>query len=161
MQPATLALPTILLLLSGILFWRSILSGQPYQATRQASGWWSVNGDPAEQRNATAISSGVPEHTTVVIFTPSLEQGASGHGQLYEKVQKLVNAWTPPSLTGHWPPYDAYVVKDYDPNLWESFPWNVAYYVNNGITQLKNHPPAKLRPPNSYPPYDSAEYMKM
>lgn len=30
--------------------------------------------------------------------------------------------WPRPNWIGHWPPFDDYVNKDYDPNRWEYFP---------------------------------------
>jgi hypothetical protein len=31
--------------------------------------------------------------------------------------------WERPHRTGHWPPYNSYINKDYDPNRWQGFPW--------------------------------------
>lgn len=47
-------------------------------------------------------------------------------GRLTDAFKQYLN-WTPPTdVGGHYPPYDAYENRDYDPNRWEAFP----QYVN-------------------------------
>ena len=34
--------------------------------------------------------------------------------------------WGRPTWDGHWPPFNDYVDKEYDPNRWEQFPMYVS-----------------------------------
>lgn len=60
------------------------------------------------------------------------------YAEVQKKVEQFVHQWTPPDTPGHWPPWDGYKDKDYDPNRWEGLPWYVTCwpskkYVSNGI----------------------------
>ncbi|GAB7360555.1 hypothetical protein MBLNU230_g0440t1 [Neophaeotheca triangularis] len=76
--------------------------------------------------------------------------------QAYNKVQELIKSWTPPDIRGHWPPYESYADKDYEPNRWEGFDFENDYYIGNGIRKLG----AKPEPYSPYPDYNSASWRK-
>ncbi|KAH7042681.1 hypothetical protein B0J12DRAFT_205816 [Macrophomina phaseolina] len=57
----------------------------------------------------------------------------------------------------HWPAYQDYITRDYDPNRWEAFPAERGYYTQ-GVKSLKNAPEPKPYLP--YPEYNSPEWKK-
>ncbi|CAK4017624.1 Hypothetical predicted protein [Lecanosticta acicola] len=75
----------------------------------------------------------IPEqpHTTFVLPPQPLT---------YEETQARIKEWVEtrpvPEDKEHWPPYDGYREQDYDPNIWESFPWNTDFYTHPGIDQV-------------------------
>ncbi|KAK5110165.1 hypothetical protein LTR85_001547 [Meristemomyces frigidus] len=71
------------------------------------------------------------------------------------KVQELIKDWKPPPTSDHWPPYDGYHDKDYDPNRWEGFSWNNDFYLNNGIRKLREEADVAPQPYMPYPAYNS------
>lgn len=56
------------------------------------------------------------ENGTVTI--PKVEDRPETQAGIVEEILK----WDPPDLPDHYPPYDGYKGKDYDPNRWEGFP---------------------------------------
>jgi hypothetical protein len=44
-----------------------------------------------------------------------------------EYMKKMLD-WGRPSWDGHWPPFNDYVDKEYDPNRWEQFPMYVTLW---------------------------------
>jgi len=96
----------------------------------------------------------VPQsNTSMVADLQPLPQESYGSVQL--KVQELIKDWTPPALAGHWPPYDGYHGKDYDPNRWEGFAWDNDFYIKNGIKKLKEDAAVTPVPYEPYPAYNT------
>lgn len=97
---------------------------------------------------ATASTSKLPD---VVIQHPTKEQQQ-------ERIKAFIQ-WDRPDMPGHWPGFDYYKDKDYDPNRWEGLDWETGFYINNGIQQLekKNIKPEPYMP---YPEYNSGEWKK-
>ncbi|KAI9829675.1 MAG: hypothetical protein M1819_006046 [Sarea resinae] len=77
-----------------------------------------------------------------------------------EYLQEILK-WDPPKNPDHWPPYDAYKDKDYDPNRWEGFSMNNGYY-ENGTAHLTNSNSSTPvpRPYLPYPDYNSRDWHK-
>lgn len=78
--------------------------------------------------------------------------------QLQEKIQNFID-WTPPDIPNHWPSWDEYKDKDYDPNRWEGLDWENGYFENNGIDRLEKQG-LTAEPYLPYPHYNSAEWRK-
>ncbi|KAF2766678.1 hypothetical protein EJ03DRAFT_329829 [Teratosphaeria nubilosa] len=72
-----------------------------------------------------------------------------GYETVQSRVQELIKDWTPPPQGDHWPPYDGYADKDYDPNRWEAFEWDTDFYLKSGIGKLEQ---IGVKP-KSYRPY--------
>ncbi|KAL1586566.1 hypothetical protein WHR41_05365 [Cladosporium halotolerans] len=83
------------------------------------------------------------------------------YAQVQAMIQQLIRPWRPEQPQGgHWPPYEEYIDKDYNPNRWEGFDFDVDFYVQNGIESLKSEKNVELEPYLPYPNYDSTEYNK-
>lgn len=52
----------------------------------------------------------------------SVPQDAPSWPQDMKEYMKSMLKWDRPSWLGHWPAFEDYVDKDYDPNRWEQFP---------------------------------------
>lgn len=110
-----------------------------------------------------ATSTELPTHSPFATHTPALNASADAPATLphdsYEsvqlKVQELIKDWTPPFIQGHWPPYDGYYDKDYDPNRWEGLEWDNDFYLNNGIQKLKEGADVAPEPYMPYPAYNT------
>ena len=79
---------------------------------------------------------------------------------IQSQIQQLRQGWTPPAqVPNHWPPYQWYANRDYDPNRWEGFEWENDYYINNGVKQF-THVEAIPTPYLTYPDYNSEAWSK-
>ncbi|KAL9060946.1 MAG: hypothetical protein Q9162_000390 [Coniocarpon cinnabarinum] len=65
-------------------------------------------------------------------------------------------SWDPPD-EGHFPPYDGYKERDFDPNRWEGFAQNSGLYLNGTLKRLSKEE-AELQSYSPYPDYTSDEY---
>ncbi|KAF2140212.1 uncharacterized protein K452DRAFT_299594 [Aplosporella prunicola CBS 121167] len=75
---------------------------------------------------------------------------------LRQYLNKMLVWSRPEPDPSHWPAYQDYVGRDYDPNRWEAFPAEHGYYTQ-GVKTLKDQEPKPYLP---YPDYNSAEYQK-
>lgn len=66
-----------------------------------------------------------------IIPAPQDDVPAVANAKSY--LQQVLDWPRPDHEDGHWPPYEEYVDKDYDPNRWEHFTRNPHYYKGNGI----------------------------
>lgn len=94
--------------------------------------------------------------STETTFEESVAIPHEPYEQVYSKIQELIKSWTPPNIGGHWPPYDGYADKNYEPNRWEGFDYENDYYMGNGIKKLDSKP----RPYWPYPDYNSESWKK-
>jgi hypothetical protein len=58
-----------------------------------------------------------------------IKQEDSPEVEDWEGYMKTMLEWDRPKMVAHWPPYDDYVGRDYDPNRWEDFERYVALPV--------------------------------
>ena len=76
--------------------------------------------------------------------------------RLTKEMQETLE-WDPPIWASlHVPDYDAYAGRDYDPNRWEGFKQNVAYFEKNTIGRDNE----TSEPWIPYPDYNSPEWSK-
>lgn len=106
---------------------------------------------PSPSRNSIAQLSNNTSDTLAALPHESYES-------VQLRVQELIKDWTPPPIDGHWPPYDGYHGKDYDPNRWEGFPWENDVYLKNGIRMLKTEGDVAPVPYLPYPTYNTPEW---
>ena len=80
--------------------------------------------------------------------------------KIQSKVHQLRAKWAPPTVGGHWPPYNWFGGVDYDPNLWEGFEWNNDFYTRSGVKKLAKENPkaAKPVPYLPYPDYNRPQW---
>ncbi|KAK4996247.1 hypothetical protein LTR66_004104 [Elasticomyces elasticus] len=85
--------------------------------------------------------------------------------EIKSMIAKLIK-WEPLNTWGHWPPWDGYKSQDYDPNRWEGFEEETAYFTKNGIKLMadqvrgagqKDSKPAPYLP---YPEYNTKRWKK-
>jgi hypothetical protein len=110
---------------------------------------------PVEQEYeqvTTTTSSSVSAPATTTPFVHAT------YKDLQAKIKDFIQ-WDRPNNGGHWPGYDEYADKDYDPNRWEGLPMNTDFYASNGIKQLERQHvhPTIYRP---YPNYTASAYKK-
>ncbi|KAF2448809.1 hypothetical protein P171DRAFT_461508 [Karstenula rhodostoma CBS 690.94] len=65
--------------------------------------------------------------------------------------------WSRPSGVGHWPPFEDYVNKDYDPNRWEEFEYDHRFYTA-GHHRLSPHSASNPTPYLPFPAYNSPSW---
>ncbi|KAI5367246.1 hypothetical protein Slin15195_G023740 [Septoria linicola] len=93
--------------------------------------------------------------------SPRVQATNPSHEATKAKVQHLIKPWSAPKhgRGNHWPPYDDYKDKDYDPNKWEQFEWETGYYAENGVRALgkTGHRATRYHP---YPDYNSNSWKR-
>ncbi|KAK7555245.1 hypothetical protein IWX49DRAFT_625669 [Phyllosticta citricarpa] len=75
---------------------------------------------------------------------------------LKQYISKMIVWARPGPDPSHWPAYQDYVDRDYDPNRWEAFPAERGYYTE-GVKTLKAK---KQKPYLPYPDYNGPEWSK-
>ncbi len=69
---------------------------------------------------SSSVESSTPTATSpskTLISSPATPRSSN----VKDYVKQMLN-WNRPTWEGHWPPYNDYVHKGYDPNRWEQFP---------------------------------------
>lgn len=113
---------------------------------------------PAKAQSSSSSSKSPAAHAAS--YSPSPLPHKS-YAHIQAQIQELIQPWRPENPEGgHWPPYDDYINKDYNPNRWEGFDFDTDFYVQNGIERLKIEKNVELEQYMPYPKYNSAEYKK-
>ncbi|CAI6295562.1 unnamed protein product [Periconia digitata] len=75
---------------------------------------------------------------------------------LKEYMKSQLN-WPRPNWIGHWPPFDEYVNKEYDPNRWEHFPMDERPYSagHDKLDESAASNPVAYKP---FPKYNTKEW---
>lgn len=73
------------------------------------------------------------------------------------KIKELIR-WEPLNTDRHWPSWDAYRNADYDPNRWEGFDWEAAYFTENGVRRLEHESGLKPEVYLPYPDYNTPSW---
>lgn len=105
----------------------------------------------------------MPTHTSVANISHGYAPQPLPHDsylQTQQRIQELIHDWRPVAMGPHWPPYEEYVDKNYNPNRWEGFDWDNDFYLKNGIDSLREEKNVELQPYSPYPKYNSADYKK-
>ncbi|GAB7356847.1 hypothetical protein MBLNU459_g7720t1 [Dothideomycetes sp. NU459] len=90
---------------------------------------------------------------------PAKVQGGeqATYAEIQRNISKFIHSWTRPNDPGHWPSFDGYIEKNYDPNRWEGLPWDSDMFVNNGVDKLLDAG-TPLKPYFPYPSYHNETY---
>ncbi|KAF2754002.1 hypothetical protein EJ05DRAFT_162245 [Pseudovirgaria hyperparasitica] len=75
-------------------------------------------------------------------------------------IQQILNWNRPQPDPSHWPPYELYNDRDYDPNRWEQFEEDQDYYKDNGVELVKGDNGEGAQPYLPYVDYNSDEWQK-
>lgn len=76
--------------------------------------------DIADQNSAPAFSgNGDNAKDPANVITPIAHPS---YQETQQKIKELID-WEPLNTPNHWPSWDDYKDKDYDPNRWEGLPW--------------------------------------
>ncbi|KAH9826130.1 Protein of unknown function (DUF3405) [Teratosphaeria destructans] len=89
------------------------------------------------------------------------EEARVAYDVVQAKVKDFISQWVRPSgveAIGHWPSYEDYEHRDYDPNRWEGFPEQHEIYTANGVKRLQENSAATPRNYLPYPDYNSPEW---
>lgn len=138
---------------------------QPYVESSQSSH----GGKPTDSKAAvSSIPESVSMHSpspmpSTIQDIPTLNASLSqpkAYEELQSRIHNLRAKWAPPAIPGHWPAYDRYGERDYDPNLWEGFEWNNDFYLHSGIKSLAKQGLAAAKPVPylPYPQYNSPQW---
>lgn len=108
---------------------------------------------------------GIPDPSQEILAdTPSHDAAwyAAQYQSIQARIQALIKPWKEPPPghdSRHWPPYGNYKDTDYDPNAFENFPWDPAFYTESGIQKLLDagHKPRVYSP---YPNYNSRDWKR-
>ncbi|KAF2402956.1 hypothetical protein EJ06DRAFT_541772 [Trichodelitschia bisporula] len=98
----------------------------------------------AASTTSTATESDAPQQTGV---------------QLDEYLKDLLNWQRPLASDGHWPRYEDYADRDYDPNRWEAFKLEDGYY-KSGTKRLPSDEADALKIDSPYPDYRSEQWKR-
>ncbi|RDI84453.1 hypothetical protein Vi05172_g5720 [Venturia inaequalis] len=77
-----------------------------------------------------------------------------------EYMQDILDWSRPEHRNGHWPPYEDYIDKDYDPNRWEGFKLDRDFYYKAGIDQFTPQQANSADVYLPYPNYAAREWKK-
>ncbi|OCK82188.1 hypothetical protein K432DRAFT_349527 [Lepidopterella palustris CBS 459.81] len=119
--------------------------------------------DPKAQESAAPVVVEEPESSPSLeaskpsaIESPALPKTTN----IYEYMKEMLK-WNRPNGMGthHWPHYQEYETKEYDPNRWEAFDMDHRMY-DHGLEQLEKSSRFSLSPYLPYPEYNSPEWQK-
>lgn len=142
---------------------------------------WTASDTLSHLRDA---SSGRPGDTQqATLDTPhhragnkKIDDNTNPRGRLTKQFQEWLQ-WDPPVGKDHYPPYDEYEGRDYDPNRWETFPqYNFpdalelytsdrhdrenGLFLNGTTRYLRGRQSPAQRPYLPYPNYNSEEWLE-
>ncbi|KAK4539371.1 hypothetical protein LTR36_011001 [Oleoguttula mirabilis] len=155
----------------------SAISVQTTTIKESGGDSWRIGGTSTPSAEAVATSTKLPTHSPSPSPSPSpsasdipvsntttVDAPAALPHESYEsvqlKVQELIKDWTPPPDGDHWPSYDGYHDKDYDPNRWEGFAWDNDFYLQTGIRKLKEEANVAPEAYMPYPAYNTPAWQK-
>lgn len=79
----------------------------------------------ASQTPVASKTKALPPWVTAPSRTASFVPPTPRPTNMKEYMKKMLD-WGRPTWDGHWPPFNDYVDKEYDPNRWEQFPMYVS-----------------------------------
>lgn len=126
--------------------WSDVGTGAPSKPLETAAGGWEhTQAQPP------------PTHTHAP--TAAVPLPHASYEETQDRILHFIQ-WDRPNTPGHWPGWDDYIDKDYDPNRWEGLDWDTAFYTENGVERLQDQhlSPTPYRP---YPAYNSAAWRKL
>lgn len=112
----------------------------------------------ADEPAYTETSVTQPQQSAHTHTTPPLALATPSYEETQARIKEWVDTWPIPDDAEHWPPYDGYRDEDYDPNIWESFPWNPNFYTHPGVNDVHRVNTSSLY--GRYPDYNSAAWSK-